>query len=239
MSGPHVAIKDRGYRRLMRDVSKVYKTPPYVEVGVFGPAAQADGGDGLTVGEIADVHEFGRGNNPERSWLRAYVDGNRHRIDAMIRRVAEAVVQRKMTAEQGFELLGLQMVGEIKARIQSGISPALSAAYAKRKGADKSTPLIRTGQFIGSIVSQVRGGRVTAAESAKRKGERAAKRRAKKIERAKTKITRFAKKADRKITRAAKNLKRSVKRTAKSVKRTTKSIKREFKRGLREGRGGK
>lgn len=146
-----ITVKDRGYKKLLQAVN----ARPQISVGVHNPEAAAAYDDGITIGAVAEIHEFGLGSNPERSWLRAYVDGNGARIQAFIRRAAEAVVAGKITPDRALVLVGLQMVGEIKQRIQAGIKPELSKAYAKRKGANKTTPLIRFGQFIGSITSKL------------------------------------------------------------------------------------
>jgi hypothetical protein len=110
---------------------------------------------GPTMAEIGEIHEFGLGNNPERSWLRAYVDENASNIQAKIKRVAEAMVKQDMTPEAGLNLLGLSVVGGIKKRIQAAIAPPLAASTLRKKGPNKTTPLINTAQFIGSISHQV------------------------------------------------------------------------------------
>lgn len=149
MANSRMVVRDRGFNRLMR----IVRAPlPEVTVGVHdSEGAATEEGGSITVAGVAETHEFGLGNVPERSWLRAYFDGNDARIKAMVRRAATAVLQGKVKPEQALNLIGLQIVGEIKSRIQSGIKPALSPRYLKRKGADKATPLIRFGQFIGSI----------------------------------------------------------------------------------------
>jgi hypothetical protein len=149
MASPKIVVKDRGYRALLTRIQADQST---VKIGVYGEKGQAKEAEtDKTVAEIAEIHEFGRGNNPERSWLRNYVLENEERIKAMIRRMARAVREGKMTQEEALNLFGLQVVGEIKARITKGIAPALAASTLRIKGADKSTPLIRHGQFIGSI----------------------------------------------------------------------------------------
>lgn len=109
----------------------------------------------ITMAALGEIFEFGLGNNPERSWLRNYVDENAERLNEMFKRVAEQVLQKKMTHEQGLELIGLQVVGEVKARVQSGIAPALAASTLRRKGPNKTTPLIFTAQWVGSINHKV------------------------------------------------------------------------------------
>lgn len=106
---------------------------------------------GPTMAELGEIFEFGLGNNPERSWLRGWKSENETLLLKKIKRVAEAVFQGKMSPEQGMNLLGLSSVGGVKKRIQASIAPPLKPATLKRKGANKTTPLIDTAQWIGSI----------------------------------------------------------------------------------------
>jgi hypothetical protein len=152
---------DKGYRALMKRLQE--NVAPSLRVGVFGARADVIHEDStLTVGDIATMHEFGfehvRGQYYvlERSWLRGYYDENQARLQEMVRRVAEAVAQGKMTREQGLNLLGLKIAGEIKQRLQAGITPPLAESTVKAKGS--SVPLIDSGQFVNSIAHEVTGG---------------------------------------------------------------------------------
>lgn len=109
----------------------------------------------ITIGEIGEVHELGLGNNPVRSWLRGYVDGNSAQIEKKIDRIAQAVIKGTLTKEEGLNLLGLDIVGGIQKRISDGIMPQVTAKHQARKGAGKTTPLINSGQFRGSISHKV------------------------------------------------------------------------------------
>ena len=110
---------------------------------------------GPTMAELGEIFEFGLGNNPERSWLRGFLTENGAKLSAKVKRVAEKVLQGEMTAEQGMNLLGLDAVGGIKKRIQAAIPPPLAASTLARKGPTKTTPLIDSGMWIGSITHEV------------------------------------------------------------------------------------
>jgi len=142
--------RDRGYSRLV----KMAASSPVLRVGIVHDVAHKEG-NGKSVGEIAEIHEFGLGNVPMRAWLRPVVDGRRALLKARLARVAEAIALGKATAAQGMNLLGIELVRVIKNRIQAGITPALAESTLRRKtnakGQVKSTPLINTSQFIGSI----------------------------------------------------------------------------------------
>jgi hypothetical protein len=152
-----VVVRDRGAKKL---IARVKKGSPQLKVGILGDQAAAahKDADGATVGEVGEAHEFGLGNVPERSFIRAYVDENKARLAELTKRVATAVAQGKMSAEQGMNLLGFQVVGEIQQRMARGIPPALSANYLPRKlrkypGA--SLPLIASGQLRSAITHVV------------------------------------------------------------------------------------
>lgn len=146
-----VTDTDKGYAALMKKLGRVQ---PKLIVGVFGENAQAvaDGENVITIGELAEIHEFGLGV-PERSWLRGYVDENNDRITQMIAAVGAQVTAGNLTPEAALNLVGLKIVGEIKERISGGIQPANAESTIQQKGS--SVPLIDTGQFRGSISHQV------------------------------------------------------------------------------------
>jgi len=144
-----VRVDDRKYQRLV----KAIRPSHVLKVGIFGDrAATEHESEGITLGELADIHENGRGV-PRRSFLGDYVLENSDRIGKMIKVSAEQVFKGKATQEQTLRMLGVQMVGEIQQRIASGISPELSDETIKRKGSSK--PLIDTGQLRGAISSDV------------------------------------------------------------------------------------
>ncbi len=106
-----------------------------------------------TVAQIATVHEYGLGDNPERSWLRAWADTNQAKNEDTLTKIAQAVFEGKFTAEQGLERAGLRFVAEIQQGIKAHIPPPLKPETIARK--KSSTPLINTGQFWGSIRHRV------------------------------------------------------------------------------------
>ncbi len=149
---------DHGAKRLLalvRDGNKLA-----LKVGVFGDlAAQAaQGGGGLTVGELAAAHEFSIPAGQPRSWLRATLDEQGPTIVNGMSKLYKQVVGGSMQAREALKLTGLAIVGKIQLRIAAGIPPALAPSYLDRKleqypGA--TTPLIASGQFRQSITSDV------------------------------------------------------------------------------------
>jgi hypothetical protein len=158
-----VKIKDKGAtKKSIRDFFG--KKHVAVKVGVFGPAAdEIEEGSNYTVAQIAEVHEFGLGHVPERSFLRAYLDENEDRLIRALLLLLQAQVKAavargsKVTITEQTNVLnklGLFMVGEIQKRISARIAPVLADETIRRKtinGKAGDVPLINTGQLRASI----------------------------------------------------------------------------------------
>jgi hypothetical protein len=150
-----VKDKDKGYRDLVKRLYGI--KAPKIEVGIFeqdGAFVYADGSTAVTVLDVAMWNEFGTGQIPERSFLRAWFDENQDKCRELVRRLLESVIAGTRTKEQALELLGVTFVGQIQKRIADGISPANAPATIARKGSDK--PLIDTGQLRSSVTHRVR-----------------------------------------------------------------------------------
>jgi hypothetical protein len=159
-----VQITDRKFFR--GDVAHIFgKNAASVTVGVFGSAgeephdAKTEGAaGGLTCRDLAEIHEFGLGNVPARSFVRAYFDANRERLRDMLgvlmRKAIERVIKSGAPIDDSIRTsiltkLGIKMQTEMQARIARGIEPPLDPRTVMRKGS--STPLIDTGQLRSSI----------------------------------------------------------------------------------------
>jgi hypothetical protein len=146
---------DRGFKALLKRLGPKAS----LRVGIFGDLAaqRAIDGNGATVGDIANAHEFGLGNVPPRSWLRDTITAEAPAIKTAIERAAKAVVDG-MAPERALDLLGFGVVGKIQARMSAGIPPALSPNYLPRKLAKfpgATTPLIASGQMRQSVTHAI------------------------------------------------------------------------------------
>jgi hypothetical protein len=142
---------------------------PTVTVGIHEAEGSApkevdpavDEPTGQSLAEVATKHEFGIGT-PRRSFLVDWVDANEDKIKSALRRVAIAAVKTNRPASQALGRFGLWAVGQIQARIVSGIAPELGEGRKAQKAATtmagdaKDTPLILTGQLKAGIRSVVR-----------------------------------------------------------------------------------
>jgi len=105
--------------------------------------------DGLTNAELGAIHEFGTGDIPQRSFIRAYIDEHEGEINAWLSEAADELITGG-DAQQEADRIALQLESGVKDRLLSGITPGLSDATKKRRG-DSAVPLIDTSQMLGSI----------------------------------------------------------------------------------------
>lgn len=146
-----ISDTDRGAKRLAKLLAD-----GALSVGVLGGDAgkDHDGGEGLTVGEIAEIHEFGLGSAPRRSFLAGWVDEKKDEIVNVIVRGSRALAARKVRSMPALlEQIGGWAVGSIQERISNGIEPPNAPETIKRKGS--SVPLIAKGQLRASISYRV------------------------------------------------------------------------------------
>jgi hypothetical protein len=145
---------DKGWQAMKRRAEAA--AGDNVVVGVFGEKANTPHpeGQGMTIGEIVSIHEFGEGNNHERSFIRETVDLFAKRIQKHQRKVADQYYVGKLTLEQALNQVGLFVQGEIRKRISKGIPPSNSDATIARKGSSK--PLIDKGHLRAAVDYEVR-----------------------------------------------------------------------------------
>lgn len=161
-----VTVKDdrRQYDRLRRDLNRLGSLR--TTVGVHDDAGM-HGLDGVTVAEIAAVHEFGEGRIPQRSFLRKTFDEREGAIRGVLEDGIADVIAERFTPQQVMDKAGMIVRGMVQTAIQAGIEPPLSEmtiasrdAKAKHGGglqslAGQHTPLIDTGQLLSSITHTV------------------------------------------------------------------------------------
>ena len=126
-----------------------------IKVGVQGTEAERSHGS-VTIVDIAAIHEFGLGNVPERSWLRAWFDEHEAEGLEKLRKGFQKVIAGSITVETLGTALGTWAVASIQERISAGISPDLAETTkagkaALAKGQTSYIPLIDTGLFRSSI----------------------------------------------------------------------------------------
>lgn len=138
--------RDKGWRAMKKRVAEHSGTT--VSVGIQGSDADVDAG-GITMAQLAGVHEFGAGNIPERSFLRFTILANRKRYIDLMRQLGNGILINRFDVPTALGIFGEQLVSDIKARITSNIAPALAPSTIQRKGS--TTALIDTGRLLNSI----------------------------------------------------------------------------------------
>lgn len=155
-----VADKDLGYAAL---VSRVYALDsPKVSIGIHEQeGAEEHAEAGMTVVALGAIHEFGLGNVPERSFIRAWFDENQDRAKEALRRLMVSVVEGKRQPQQALELFAQWALGEMQKRMAEGIPPALQPETLRKKTREGKTgekPLIDTGQLRSSLSYEILDG---------------------------------------------------------------------------------
>jgi hypothetical protein len=162
MAKTSISDRDLGLKKILLEMKKV-EAKPSVKIGVQGSDATARkrsstpvGEDTLpiTVVEIATFHEYGLGNNPERSFLRATLDKNRSKYFAIAKELKKEIFKGNLEAYVALGLLGEKIKTDCVMRITEGIPPPLTPERIEQKtvnGKAGQVALIDTGQLRQSI----------------------------------------------------------------------------------------
>lgn len=124
------------------------------------PAEKVGGaiyGDGMTVIQIGAIHEYGLGNNPERSFLRTPLSDPKQGLNKFINNQFKLVLERGRDAEQALGLVGTKAVNISKGAFRSkgyGVWVDIKPETKRRKGSSQT--LIDTGTLRNSITYIVR-----------------------------------------------------------------------------------
>lgn len=128
----------------------------HVAVGVLGEDAGKTYEDGATLGQIAAIHEYGRGQNPERSFLRMPQEFKQKDIENFID-IRFNKVMGGESVDRALGLIGLFAVNISKEAFSTGGFgnwPALSSSTIRQKNSSKI--LVDTARLMNSVHSEVR-----------------------------------------------------------------------------------
>ena len=142
---------DKGFRKLVTKLKGI-GAGKVLTVGIH--AGEGESPDGkATLLEVATIHEYGLGHNPQRSFIRAWADDHESENRKALRSVGIEVLKGTYTIDVGLGRLGALFQGQIQARISSNIPPPLAPATIARKGS--SVALIRYGTLRAAITWKV------------------------------------------------------------------------------------
>lgn len=152
-----VTDKDKGAKGIIERLKDASKMRVLLKVGVQaesgGVPHKSEGKSAPTVLDVAIFNEFGGGKVPARSFIRAWADENRSKIENDLKDAGDGILRQYGGGVVAMERLGLRYVGEIQQRIAAGIAPENAPSTIARKGSSK--PLINTGQLRSSIKSKI------------------------------------------------------------------------------------
>lgn len=155
--------KDNGFGAFIKSLDFADKMR--VRVGAVGQRSEERvPGEDLSYAELLAVHEFGADTGtakiPQRRPLRDTADTNRRKyerhIAGIVKKITKAPESTNVKAE--LEVLGERVRKDVIKHVKAGgAKPDLSDRYKRRKTREgwPSTPLIRTGELIGSIGVEV------------------------------------------------------------------------------------
>lgn len=129
-----------------------------VKIGVFETAGTYEK-TGVSVVEIAALQEFGSpgGLIPERSFLRQPLRNAGQELQKVAKKVVKAIIDNKITYEEGMAILGQWGVKVCKNAIVTGagIAPPNKPSTIAKKHSTR--PLVDNGRLLNSITYQVEG----------------------------------------------------------------------------------
>lgn len=149
-SSNKVEEKDFGLKKFFQRL-KVFDGLEVV-VGIPKEAGSQEREGGTTLAEIAATHEFGAGNIPQRSFLRATFDIHEKKYASILEK-ATAKVLKNANPKQALFVLGETARRDVVTRINEGIPPPNAPLTIARKGS--SLPLVDTGMLRNSITAVV------------------------------------------------------------------------------------
>lgn len=157
----------RGWDALLRDFGELEDLSLTVGVHSDAPSHTDEQGQTLNMAELAAVHEFGTSRIPERSFLRAGFDAKRQETEERVKVGLGKLIDGDYEPSEVLEYVGELMLGDIReiiaAKIEPELAPLTKANRDKKAGhggglaglAGSYTPLVDTGQLIGSLVYKV------------------------------------------------------------------------------------
>jgi len=148
-----VQVIDKGWNKIVAQMSK-YAKGKTASIGIQGPAASVDRGDGFTNADIGAVHEFGSqdGRIPERSHFRSTAKEQETKVQKQLVKLAVDKVFAGKSADSELRMIGEEFKGAIVSKIKGGIAPPLKHPRASGK---EGPPLWDTGQYINALSVEV------------------------------------------------------------------------------------
>lgn len=119
-----------------------------VNIGIVS-SSTAQHNSGMSMADLAALHEFGGGNIPERPFMSQTMNKNDKTIGKKIRALYKKVLDKAITEDKALGLLGEFIKNKMRAEITGGdFTKNAPSTIAKKKS---DSPLIDTSQLLNSI----------------------------------------------------------------------------------------
>lgn len=148
VSKSKIVDKDTGFDAFFNRLDVVDGT--VIKVGIQAKQGAQIRSAGRTVADIGNIHEFGapRANIPERSFLRATMDENIQKHEALLEKSIEDIINGR-NIDAALLQVAQSIRNDVIEKIDSNIPPELKEATKKRKGDDLA--LVDTGIMRNAI----------------------------------------------------------------------------------------
>lgn len=143
MAGISLSVKDTGRLKLYEQVDLE------VEVGIQEEeASQIHEASGLTVGALAEIHEFGAGASPPRAPVRSWFDLNLSKMKAAFRDELKRQGQAQQYSPGRLIKLAEHQSASMRARVLRGEIMPRNKASTLAKKKPETRPLIEGGDLV-------------------------------------------------------------------------------------------
>ena len=149
MARDRVRIIDMGWEDTRSELRRLHGTQ--VEVGI---QTGAKGGDGTSLAARAMFNEYGTKKIPSRSFMRTAFDTGLEALVGVGRKVYDAILLRKLSANDGARLMGEFHQNQVTGMLDSITSPPNSPVTIERKGSSK--PLVDSGDMRTAIRYEIK-----------------------------------------------------------------------------------
>jgi hypothetical protein len=145
---------DKAWQKLKKRLLK--QSDPHVRVGIIAKKGGSADHGGISVVELAAVHEFGAPNAgiPERSFIRRTFHEKRKELVKNVEILTKQVFSKELPLNNALDRLGAWGASAVKNTITGEpIPPPLKPKTIERKGSTR--PLVDTGQLLNAITWEV------------------------------------------------------------------------------------
>lgn len=146
-SGVRLTIRDTG------EIKSVGKFLLDVSVGIQPEDAGQKHHSGLTIGALAEIHEFGSAaaHIPMRSWFRTWADKNQDAARAAIRAALVEMARTQRYSVEPIQRIVHRMKATLVGRIAAGAITPPNAPRTLAKKSPETRPLVETKAFMRAI----------------------------------------------------------------------------------------